>query len=47
MLVRTWSRDSMKKSTKIDQQRGTTLSQKRYPGSSKINGLHHIDPREL
>jgi hypothetical protein len=47
MLVRTASRDSIGKSTKIAQKRGTTLSQNHRPASNKINDLSYVDPREL
>src|SRR4029077_4267675 len=36
-----------KKSNQIDRKRGTTLSRKHYPAPSKINDLHHPEPREL
>src|SRR5262249_10098794 len=35
------------KSTQIRGKRGTTLSRKGYPATSKINDLSHVDPREL
>jgi hypothetical protein len=47
MLVRTQNRDSIKQSNKITPERGTTLSEKRYPAPSKINDLCHVNLRQL
>lgn len=35
------------KSIRIDKKRGTTLSRKCHPATSKINNLSHVDPPEL
>ena len=36
-----------KKSNQICPESGTTLSRKRHPAASKINGLSHVSPREV